>query len=605
MPSAVVLSILIHAALFLLAGMLVVFTVVKKEEQKFVPPRAVERPKMKLRKPKVKVKKTSKPKPTTRIVTTVNRASMPDIQLPEISGMGEGLAGGIAGGFDIMPDFKTEGLFGGGQSIGNDFVGTFYDLKRDRSGRDIPMDPTMQQGVLRKFIGSGWNTSLLSRYYRSPKKLFATSFMIPTSLSSFVPAQFGEAETPGYLWMVHYKGQLVHKEDITFRFFGSADEYLVVRVDGKEVLTAAHPTLIARITPKWQSSTGDSRKYKVGGAAVAGDWITLEAGVPLDMEVIIAEGPGGGFRAMLVVEVEDEEYERNKLGNPIMPMFKTAEPSADLLDAIVEHLIPGEANPTNGPVFCDYAMPSRTVVHEADKRDPPTTEFSSARTAEDELRMWTMAGGEPLEARFVAMIGKKVVLKDVRGRQRKIPVDRISAEDRMYIELARPPKFNIDFTKKSSQVIVDTSTPFWVTSEFHRSDFDYVFSARLKQRSVGEYNHELAVEFFAIGEEVDGDNYILLDRQKSNFTPSKENSRSHAFHGDTIRVTDFVLFQTRGQKYGGYLVVVTDSRGTIIDYGTSHKWLPGILGNLRKLPVGRHFDKSGSRVFPPSPKVMY
>jgi len=41
MPSAVALSILIHAALFLLAGMLAVFTVVKKEEKKFVPPKVL------------------------------------------------------------------------------------------------------------------------------------------------------------------------------------------------------------------------------------------------------------------------------------------------------------------------------------------------------------------------------------------------------------------------------------------------------------------------------------------------------------------------------------------------------------------------------------
>ena len=46
MPGAVALSILIHAALFLLAGTLVVFTVVKKEEKRFEPPKAVERPKM-------------------------------------------------------------------------------------------------------------------------------------------------------------------------------------------------------------------------------------------------------------------------------------------------------------------------------------------------------------------------------------------------------------------------------------------------------------------------------------------------------------------------------------------------------------------------------
>ncbi|MEN8255054.1 MAG: hypothetical protein ABFR33_06245 [Verrucomicrobiota bacterium] len=140
MPSAVLLSIVIHVALFLLAGMLVVFTVVKKEEKRFEPPKAVERPKMKLKKSKVKVKKTSRPKPTTRIVTKMNRASMPDIQLPEMSGMGEGFGGGI-GGFDMMPDLGEVTIFGGGQSIGNDFVGTFYDFKRDRSGRGIPNSP--------------------------------------------------------------------------------------------------------------------------------------------------------------------------------------------------------------------------------------------------------------------------------------------------------------------------------------------------------------------------------------------------------------------------------------------------------------------------------
>ena len=90
---------------------------------------------MQLKKPKVKIKKSSKPKPTKRIVTKMNKASMPDIQLPEMTGLGDGLASGV-GGFDIMPDFGSGvTIFGGGQSIGNDLVGTFYDLKRDRQGR--------------------------------------------------------------------------------------------------------------------------------------------------------------------------------------------------------------------------------------------------------------------------------------------------------------------------------------------------------------------------------------------------------------------------------------------------------------------------------------
>ena len=43
------LSLLIHAGLFFLAGLLVVFTVQQREEKKFVPPPPVERPKMQLK----------------------------------------------------------------------------------------------------------------------------------------------------------------------------------------------------------------------------------------------------------------------------------------------------------------------------------------------------------------------------------------------------------------------------------------------------------------------------------------------------------------------------------------------------------------------------
>jgi len=604
MPSAVVLSILIHAALFFLAGLLVVFTVVKKEEQKFVPPKAVERPKMKLRKPKVKVKKSAKPKPTTRIVTKVRRASMPDIQLPEMSGLGENL-GGDLGGFDMMPDLDDVSVFGSGQSIGNDFVGTFYDLKRDRSGRNIPMDPDMQLEVVRKFIASGWKPSKLVRYYQSPRNLYATSFMIPPVMSSIAPPLFGEPETAGYLWVVHYTGQLVHKEDITFRFLGVADQLMAVRVGGKEVVACMwNPDNVARILPHWQSSSGDNLKHRLVNAfAATGDWISLKAGVPLDMEVILGEGNGGGFSAMLAVEVKGEEYEINQYGDTIFPMFKTTAPSLDQLDALMEYLVPDAIDPTNGPVFCDYDTSGQIAVGNPEPIDPPVF----ADSVKNEIRAWSIKEGKALEGEFVTLIGGKVTLKDAHGRVAKIPLDRFSEEDQKYIELARPPKFNIDFSKTSSQVIVETSTPYWeAEGRAGRTDHDYIFGARLKQVSAGEYNHELKVEFFAIGEEVSGDNYILLDRQKSCFTPTREHEWIHEFHGDPVRLTrqDFVS-QNIGQKYGGYLVVVTDERGIIVDQGSSHKWLPGILGELRQLPVGKHFDKTGTRVFPPGRKRWY
>ena len=601
MPSAVLLSIAIHAALFLLAGMLVVFTVVKKEEQKFEPPKAVDRPKMKLRKPKVKVRKTSKPKPTARIVTKMSRADIPDIQLPEMSGMGEGLAGGL-GGFDLMPDLGDISVFGSGQSIGNDFEGTFYDFKRDYSGRDI--DPGIEKYLqdLKEFMRGGWDTAKLARYYRSPKKLYTTSFMVPVVLSSVAPAAFDEADTVGYLWLAHYKGQLVHKDGITFRFWGMGDDIMVVRAGGKVVLNASWPRwrgmdFASTITPRWHSTSADSRKYYMGNnRSVVGNWITLEPGVPVDMEVILGEVPGGGFAAMLTVEVKGVKYARGRQGNPILPMFKTAKPSLDLIDAIYKDLVLGEACVTNGPVFSDYDTSGKAVaLPKPDEIEPPETKDS----IDEKMRSWTGTDGKVLDAEFVATISGKAVLKDSRGRQRKIPLDRLSPEDRKYIELTRPPAFNIDFSKKSSQYIGKMS-PY--NGRFPPKVLDYVFSTRLKQISAGTYNHELHVEFFAIGAENFGDHYILLDRQKSRFTPAKKDQKTHEFSGKTVRLTSYELYgDFKGTKYSGYLVVVTDARGKIIHHQASSKWLFENLDNLRRLPVGRYMDKTCTRVFPTRP----
>ncbi|MEN8256024.1 MAG: hypothetical protein ABFR33_11210, partial [Verrucomicrobiota bacterium] len=579
--------------------------VVKKKEIECEPPKAVERPKMKLKKPKVKIRKTSRPKPTNRIVAKVNRASMPDIQLPEMSGMGDGL-GDIVGGFDMMPDFEDVTIFGGAQSIGNDFEGTFYDFKHDRRGNSVAVTIYEYEDIYRRFVKHDFDTKAFSRFARSPKKLYATHFMIPPLPSGFGPKAFGQ-ETDGYYWGAHYKGKLVHKEGITFRFWGHGDNFMLVRLDGELVLNACWPGPDKKIVPQYYYTAPNSRRYHLGNnTSVGSDWITLEPGVPRDMEVMIGEMWGGNHAAMLLVEVQGVEYEENSFGAPIFPIFKTAELSLDQMEKIYEFLVENECCLTNGPVFNDFGSRRITVAADTNEVIYPSFEsqlFNPDDTAE--MRTWTGLDGKTLEAGFTAVIGDKAVLKDARGRQRKIPVERLSAEDREFVELARPPKFNIDFAKQSEQQPV-TVNP-WMTQLVFPTFFDYIFTAKLKQVSAGTYNHELQVEFFVFGEEVDGNNYILFDRQEGSFTPAKENERSFRLSGNKVEVSAYDNYygQMRGTKYGGYLVVVTDSHGKIIDHGTSHKWLPDILGQLRALPLGKHFDKTGTRVMPPRPRRNY
>ncbi len=604
-PAAVLLSILIHAGLFLLAGMLVVFTVVKQKEVEFAPPKAVERPKMKLRKPKVRVKKTTKPKPTTRIVTKVQKASMPDIQLPEMSGMAEGLGGGI-GGFDTMPDLGEVSIFGGGQSIGNDFVGTFYDFKRDRTGRSIPMVAETQfTDVLAEFVKRGWKDSFLARYYQSPKKLYATCFMVPPILSSLGPRAFGE-DCGGWCWMALYKGKLVYPENIRFRFWGSGDDILMVRVDGKLVLNGNWHSdganmYITNIGGNWDSTSGDDALYYYGNnKARVGDWIELRAGEMHDMEVMIGEVPGGIFDAMLAVQIDGVEYPKNRQGGPILPMFATAEPSRDLQDIIFANLVPDEVAVTNGPIFRDYVL-----VQQTNRVEEVATDSMQSEEMESKIRIWASTDGKEIEAEYITVIADKVVLKTSRGRQLKIPLSQLSPADREYIELINPPKFDIDFIKlsdnQSSRYELSPKELEWNLLPPRVNDF--TFGAKVKQRSAGEYNYELTVEYYSIGKERIGNRYILLDRNTSVFVPCKENRRSHSFTGEPIEFLEYDIGGSlRGRKPAGYLITITDKLGRIIQYKASSLWLWENIDNLKKVPVGAYMDKTCIRTYPTSPK---
>ena len=597
MPSAVALSILIHVALFFLAGMLVIFTVVKKEEKQFIPPKAVDRPKMKLRKPKVKVRKTSKPKPTTRIVTKVTKANMPDIQLPEMSGMGEALGGGI-GGFDIMPDLGEVSVFGSGQTIGNDFEGTLYDFKRDRNGKplSIRMDIPRFYKEIGNFIKNGWKPSSLARYYRSPNKLYSPTIMIPPTLSQFAPLAFDEPDMAGCEYMLHYKGQLVHQEGGRFRFWCMGDNFMVVRVDGRVVLDFAN-----QFSLYWNGKESKRTSYHLGHwPAWAGDWIHLEPGVPLEMEVIFGEADGGLFAAMLVVEEEGVEYPKNIEQGPMLPVFKTAELSLDQVDVIFADLNENHYAVTNGSVFSDYESHVRKPLSRREKK--PGMVDDTPASQPDKLRLWMLKSGKSVKAELVIQMGHKTILKTDQGKKLKIPTNELSEEDLAYLELASPPSLKLTVQKEVDRFrfpdVISAAIPPVLT--------EFTLGVKIEKLRKKIYTRELKVELFSIASEIDGNNFILLDRKEGTFTLSEQNDGFYEFWGRKTEMRNYKDWEgnRRGERFKGHLVVVTDERGEIIAQNITNDWFLDIIESLREIPIGRHFDRTGARIHPPRAKVI-
>jgi hypothetical protein len=359
MPSAVVVSILVHAGLFLLLGGLIIFKFIPQPPPKFEPPPPVVRPKMPLKKLQIKLKKPTKPKATAKIVAVVKQVKLTDIAFPDLPSGGMGA--GIGGGADVvdfldMPGLDDDdGLLGGEKSVGNDLEGTYYDIKRRRSGTYNGEENATWTRAIEEFIQKGWDTSTLARFYRSPVKRYATCVMVPTMSSSIAPSAFGEDPGSGLYWIVHYKGQIVYPEDITFRFWCAADGFMAVRVNGEMVLFDAWRYGRENFNVDWRNNNPQSNTYRLGHDTFmeVGDWVTLKAGVPQDIEVLIGD-EGGLCALMLVVEVKGVDYPRNKQGGPILPVFKTGRLSHDLIDRIYMDLSPNECCLTHGPVFSDY-----------------------------------------------------------------------------------------------------------------------------------------------------------------------------------------------------------------------------------------------------------
>jgi hypothetical protein len=360
-PSAVLLSAGIHILLLFVAGGLVVFTALNKVEKKFVPPPPVARPKMDLKKPQVKVRKTSAP-PAARHIVSKSVQVMTDLQLPDVSGIsGSGLGGGL-GGIDLMPDVSDLSVFGGTKSVavGNDFEGTFYALNMTRDGTFEETDFATYYDIIKRFLDHDWSPNVFAPFYRAPKKLYTTQFMIPWTDSGLGPSSFGlgwETLFDPYRWLVHYKGKIKSKKGGTYRFWSAADDTLFVRVNRKLVLNGTWGEFQKDVYDWNPESEEHLQHYMSHIEASVGNWFTLEAGQVVDMELLMGEVNGGQTSCILLIEdkAESAYYSRRASDDmPILPVFRTAEMSERIKTEIKYATPKDEVDLEGGEIFNVY-----------------------------------------------------------------------------------------------------------------------------------------------------------------------------------------------------------------------------------------------------------
>ncbi len=257
-----------------------------------------------------------------------------------------------------LPTGSGVGPSGGGSSIGrggggvygeegsaDGFVGTFYDLKQtpDRKPTNIaeddaeaklsedqtaskPESPAWRNGLdlLKSLVGS-WDLSLLDNYYKAPDLLSTPQICIPVAPSPDATRAYHVHDVVrARRWVVIYHAKVIPPETGKFRFIGFADDFMVVRVDGRNILDASLPD--GRLDP------GADEDEDVGTGPEndplkCGKWIHLDAGSPVDMFVLIGENPGGKSGFLLMIQKEGDNSPKGDY--PVFQLRDSAIPDLD------------------------------------------------------------------------------------------------------------------------------------------------------------------------------------------------------------------------------------------------------------------------------------
>ena len=160
--------------------------------------------------------------------------------------------------------------------------------------------------IVKKFTSGSWNPEYLSkRFYRAENKLHASYWVIPLRDARAAPESFGanDAIAPRGI-IAHYSGSFVPEESGYFRFVGRADDILVVKLGNRIALDASYENGYSKIdVEKYDQESG----YFGMDPSFCGRWIKWEAGVPMDMDVLVGECPGGDFAAYLLYQKRGED----------------------------------------------------------------------------------------------------------------------------------------------------------------------------------------------------------------------------------------------------------------------------------------------------------
>jgi hypothetical protein len=237
-------------------------------------------------------------------VDTSNMLNQALSHLSQATPQGTGLS---TGGGNGSTGFGTG--YGTDAASGIQFEGHFYDLKQTQDRNPTKIGDGLK--FLRTFVKS-WDMGALRDYYKAAGTLYASQICIPVTPSDLATKAFhvDDVVKPSH-WIVIYEAKVTPPESGRYRFIGFADDFLVVRIDEKNVLDASlSDDANEELDPMAKVKDGVGMSPEAKRPLKCGPWIDMDSATPMDMEVLIGEGPGGLSGFLLMIQKEGDNSQK-------------------------------------------------------------------------------------------------------------------------------------------------------------------------------------------------------------------------------------------------------------------------------------------------------
>jgi len=254
-----------------------------------------------------------------------------------IGGMGLGAGAGFGGAGGGGGPSGGMTAFGFKNASAGTLVGTFYDLKQNSNGRPLVADDASFGITAEKFAREDFSDFSMSDFYVAPTKLYASQLYVPGMMGTEATKAF-QLNNADNFWIIHYRGVVIPKVTGDYRFWGVADDLLMIQFDHDLLLNYGCFTPGGRGVPtefriydglltglqadQWVQGTGPVTHGLLHGLGASQTFHVI-AGQHYPIDIIFgnAEGPTHGC---ILIEKIGETYQHDSHGYDILPIFKLA-----------------------------------------------------------------------------------------------------------------------------------------------------------------------------------------------------------------------------------------------------------------------------------------